>query len=218
MAVQEVIILGGGGHAVVVADLLGILGHKILGIIDPSEGSVRRRFPTLPFLSTSDEWLLDHATREVGLALGVGQNPGQAIRSRLYERLSASGFNFPRLVHPISSIAADVVLGPGVQIMAGAVVQARSNLGHCALVNTCASVDHECRIGPYVHIAPGAILCGEIEVGEGAFIGAGATIVQGVTVGDRGLISAGALVLEDVAEGAVVSGLPAKPRARASSS
>ena len=82
-----------------------------------------------------------------------------------------------------------------IQIMAGVVIQTGASIGKNTLVNPRASIDHGCVIGPHCHIAPGAILCGDVTLGEGCFIGAGATIIQGVELEPGTFVPAGTLVV-----------------------
>jgi UDP-2-acetamido-3-amino-2,3-dideoxy-glucuronate N-acetyltransferase len=51
-------------------------------------------------------------------------------------------------------------------------------------------------------------------VKKGASIGSGAVILCGLTIGEGARIGAGAVVVGDVAAGAVVAGVPARPLAR----
>lgn len=48
------------------------------------------------------------------------------------------------------------------------------------------------------------------RIGRGASIGSGAVILCGVTVGARAMVGAGAVVTRDVADDAVVAGVPAR--------
>ena len=50
-----------------------------------------------------------------------------------------------------------------------------------------------------------------IAIGENVWIGGGAIIVGGVTIGDDAIVAAGAVVTNDVAPGATVAGVPARP-------
>lgn len=54
------------------------------------------------------------------------------------------------------------------------------------------------------------MLCKPILIKRNAWIGAGATILPGVTVGENAVVAAGAVVSKDVADNAVVGGIPAK--------
>ena len=82
--------------------------------------------------------------------------------------------------------------------MAGAVVQSGSAIGDNVIVNTNVSVDHDCKIGQHVHLAPGVVLCGNVCVEELGHIGTGAKILQSIRVGAHALVSAGTLVKSDI--------------------
>lgn len=56
------------------------------------------------------------------------------------------------------------------------------------------------------------------RVGRGVTIGADAIILGGVDLGENSVVAAGAIVLSDVAAGTTVAGVPAKPKARSSTS
>ena len=84
------------------------------------------------------------------------------------------------------------------QIMAGAIIQSGTALGRDAIINTCARVDHDCRIGDHVHVAPGATLSGGVVIGAGSHIGVAAAVIQSVSIGRNCLIGAGTVVLRDV--------------------
>lgn len=207
---NPVLVLGGGGHALVVARLLDALDRKVAGFCDPD--SSRRSLGRYRRLG-SDDVVEELGVDYVDLANGLGFN-GQVGRKRreLFERLLHSGFAFPALVHPAAWVDALSTLGAGTVVMAGAVVQPGSKIGLNVVVNTGARIDHTCRIGNHVHVAPGAVLAGDVTVSDGAFIGAGATVIEGITVGQRALVGAGAVVVRDVAPGTVVVGIPARER------
>lgn len=100
---------------------------------------------------------------------------------------------FPAL--NLSGIAYEAASSPGVQLMPGSIVMPSVKLGHNVLVNTGASVDHDCDIGNHCVISPGAIICGNVTLGECCFVGAGAVIVQGVKLDAETFVPAGALVV-----------------------
>lgn len=45
-------------------------------------------------------------------------------------------------------------------------------LGKGVICNTGAIIEHECIIGEYAHIAPGAVLTGNVQIGAHTFVGA----------------------------------------------
>jgi sugar O-acyltransferase (sialic acid O-acetyltransferase NeuD family) len=210
MSALPIVVLGTGGHACVVVDALQISLLHIEGVVGPD--------PVVDVLGAlylgDDEILLARSPASVRLANGVGSVDAAGHRAKVFERFSALGFEFVVLVHPRAIIARDVLLGEGTQVMAGSVVQTGAILGRNVIVNTQASVDHDCEIGDHVHIAPGATLSGGVVVGAGAHVGAGAVILQGRMIGARAVVGAGAVVDRDVREARIVVGVPARERVR----
>ncbi len=93
--------------------------------------------------------------------------------------------------------------------MAGAVVNIGTRVKENSIINTNASVDHDCLIGAHVHIAPGVTLSGGVTVGEGSHIGTGASVMQGIEIGANVIVGAGAVVIDNIETGKTVCGVPA---------
>jgi len=70
------------------------------------------------------------------------------------------------------------------------------------VINTAASVDHDCHIGEAALIAPGATLCGGVRVGALTLIGAGVTVAPNVRIGRSALVGVGAVVVDDLPDDA----------------
>jgi len=203
------LILGAGGHARVVADLLLCQNWQIVGFLDPDTSLWETDWRGVPVLG-GDEKLTRYPAHTHDLVNGVGSIGCPELRRAVFERYREAGYNFPYLVHTSATIAIDVNLGVGSQIMAGSVVQTGTVIGQNVIINTGACVDHDCCIGDHAHIAPGAIVCGGVRVGENAHVGTGATVIQGIKIGRNSFVAAGAVVIRDVPDDAIVAGVPAK--------
>jgi sugar O-acyltransferase (sialic acid O-acetyltransferase NeuD family) len=200
------VLIGAGGHGRVLAALMRATGRSALGVCDPKlVAHAVSRWENLDVLG--DDSALNHLPPDrVALVLGVGQLATGTFRERLYASLRARGYGFPALVHPSAWVAPGVVLGEGVQVMAGAVIQPGCEIGENSIVNTRAGVDHDCRIGRNVHVAPGATLCGTVTVEDGAFIGAGATVIQGLNVGKCAVVGAGVTLVRSLSPAKTILG------------
>lgn len=207
MSDRPIYLLGAGGHGQVVLDALLQSGEKVAGVLDPGLQPGQKVFE-VPVLG-SDDWLDRINPAEALLVIGLGASPGRNGRMELFEACKQKGFSFLTLRHASAIVGRDSLLAEGCQIMAGAVLQCRLDIGENAVINTRASVDHGCHIGAHAFVSPGVTLCGEVRVGDQAFIGAGAVILPGVQIGRCTVIGAGAVVTRSVSAGLVVAGNPA---------
>lgn len=213
MTRRRVVILGSGGHAIVVWDLVRQNpGLEMLGFADPNHppGSfVKTAAFELPVIGGDEEAIaLARREKDVGLVVGIG--PGR-VRTGLVRRLSElEPDRFVTLVHPRAIVALSCVLGYGTVVMAGAVLNPLVQVGRHSVVNTGATVDHECRIGDNVFIQPGTHLAGRVTVLDEAVVGMGANVFENVRIGHGARVGGGALVREDVSDGQTVVGVPAR--------
>ncbi|MFZ2492704.1 MAG: acetyltransferase [Thermoanaerobaculia bacterium] len=209
-AVIECVILGAGGHAAMV---LEILRHQsvTLGVIDRNAAALGATWNGIRVLG-DDELLAQLACRgTLRFAIGLGGVGDNAPRARLFNRAIDHGLHPIAVHHPSAIVSPEAVLGEGVQLLPGCIVNWGSRLGRNVIVNTGAIVEHDCRIGDHVHVSSGAVLAGAVTVGALAHIGAGATVRQGIVIGERAIVGAGSVVVKNVAPGAVVAGVPAGP-------
>lgn len=193
-----VYVFGASGHGLVIHDILACNNIELYAYVDDN-----------PRESTQNGTWVMHSRDfdpkpgdQMVIGIGVNKNRKRVAESWLIDFLTA--------IHPKSVVSTGAKLGPGTVVMAGAVVNIGTVTGKHVIINTSASVDHECILGDYVHVAPNATLCGNVTAGEGATIGAGAVVIQGVTLGNWCTVGAGAVVREDVPDGAVVVGNPAR--------
>jgi len=203
------LILGSGGHAKVLIDALRLNHVPLLGLTDTDPESQGTTLLGLEVLG-DDVIVSQYAPSEILLVNGLGSIRSNRLRRQLYERFTAAGYQFARVIHPSAVIASSVSLGEGVQIMAGAVIQAGVRLGDNSILNTGGIVDHDCLVGAHVHLAPGVTISGGVRIEDGAHVGTGATLIQGVRVGEGSLIAAGAVVVRDVPPESTVMGVPAR--------
>ena len=203
-----IIIIGAGGHAKVVIEALRQAGNNVVGVFDTDDAKHGKDVLGVKVLG-DESAMFGFDPDNSQLANGLGPIE---LRRTIFERFRDKEFRFVTVRHPSAVIADSAIVREGAQIMAGAVVQPGVTLGENALVNSRASVDHDCGIGKHVHVAPGATLAGGVHVGDGSLVGAGATVLENVRIGEACIVGAGAAVVSDVADGTTVVGIPARPR------
>jgi UDP-perosamine 4-acetyltransferase len=177
---------------------------RIAGIIDDNAALTGTFVLGIPVLGTR-EILPQLYAQGIRLAAnGVGGIIDINIRVKLFDRLAESGFTFPILRHPRATVEASAQIFDGVQVFANAYVGSSSCLHERCMVNTGAVVSHDCEIGSYAHIAPGAMLAGHVHVGQKALVGMGVTTAIGIKIGSGARIGNGAILLADVPARAIV--------------
>ena len=163
-------ILGQGGHAKVLNDMVGC-----------SEYTKQ--------ICKDEEHLIEPKD---DLVMGIGDIN---TRWEAFERYPPD--QFFTVVHPQAFVSLRARLARGVAVMAMAVVNAGAQIEDNVLINTGAQVDHDCIVGPHTVIAPGAVLCGRVELGVACKIGAGAIILEGVKLPDGTGVPAATLVVSE---------------------
>jgi sugar O-acyltransferase (sialic acid O-acetyltransferase NeuD family) len=198
---KPVAIVGYSGHSYVIIDILLNAGRMVTAYCDSDK---KEKNPYhLNYLGKENEVI--NALLSFDYFVGVGHN---GIRRKIHTQLAEYLGNPINAIHPSAIISASVELKHGIMISANATINPLVTLGHGVICNTSCSIDHECIIEEFAHIAPGAVLCGNVKIGAGTFVGANAVIKQGITIGKNVTIGAGTVIIRDVPDNTIVVGNP----------
>lgn len=212
--INNFIIWGAKGHAKVLSDLLSLKEQTIIAIFD--NDTTRSN----PLSNTTIHYGYDgfakwiNAWQESDLplphgAIAIGGTRG-ADRLEIARLLWSHKIETPVLTHPTAIISNRSAIGDGSQILAGAFIGTDVTIKECVIVNSNASVDHDCQIGSGTHIAPASTLCGNILIGDRVLIGPGSTIVPDIEIGNNTIIGAGSVVTRSLPANVFAWGSPAK--------
>lgn len=193
---MKLTIIGASGHGKVVAEIARLNGYEDIVFLD--DNSSMRFCGNYPVIGPTSQ-AVDGACI---VAIGNG-----TIRERL-----SQGRKLATLIHPNAVIAEGVTIGEGTVVMPGVIINPGATIGKGCILNTASSVDHDCIVEDYVHIAVGAHLCGTVVVGKQTWIGAGATVSNNLTICSDCMIGAGAVVVRNLDQPGIYVGVPAKKR------
>lgn len=204
---KSLLIFGAGGHGKVVAETALQAGNwKQIAFADDRYPSLDAN-PGCPVVANlNDARRMSSSYPDAVVAFGDNDE-----RLALSRELTETGFSLPPVIHPRATVAATAVIAGGVVVFANSVIQPYSTIGFAAIVNTAASVDHDCTISEGVHIGPGARLAGGISIGACSWVGIGSSVIQNLRIGHHVTIGAGSCVIDDVEDYSVIMGVPAKP-------
>jgi sugar O-acyltransferase (sialic acid O-acetyltransferase NeuD family) len=210
---DRIVILGGGGHSLVVAEAAHLAGVPIAGFFDDDpDAPATVGDHRLPYLGGLDMRRLPLGCRWI---LGVGNIDFRkkllaACPPELRERAVT-------IVHPGAFVSPTARLARGVWVGPGAIINTRVHVGEHAIINSGSVVEHDGKVGFNAHVAPRAALGGRVEVLAHTLIGIGASVLPSIRIGTGCLVGAGAVVIRHVDDGERVVGVPARVMSQRSS-
>jgi len=183
MAGADIIIIGAGGHAASVIEVINSTKHyHVVKLVDPKTPAAHG------YSCLQDESQLKvycrNAQIELG-AIGIGSVFDWAAKLRGIDLLKSVGLVAPPIIASTAHIACNVKLGFGTIVHHHAFVNADAKVGEYVTVNTGAIVEHDAVIGNYSHIAPGAIVLAGAVIGDYCLIGAGVIVPAGKEIPSR---------------------------------
>jgi acetyltransferase EpsM len=206
----SIVLIGGGGHARVVADAFHAEGRgaELAGYLDWEPSAEMTTRTGLPYLGPDEgyRWNGRHGI------LCFGGLDGAAGRREAVRRLATSVGGWASVIHPDAVISAKATIGEGSVVCAGVIVNTGARIGAHSVINTGAVVEHDVVLGEHVQVSPGAILGGGVSVGAGGYVGLGAVLRDHVTVGDGAVVGMGSVVTKDVPARMLAVGHPARFR------
>ena len=198
---RSLLLVGGGGHATVVAEAALLAGWRIVGFVDDDQqaplGASAQRIGAFASIDTPE------LTGRHPTIIAVGD---LRLRRDCIARVRG---DFATVIHPRAIVSPSATIGAGVFIGPGAVVHTNARIGAHATINSGAVVEHDVVLGDNAHLAPGAVLGGAVRVGAGTLVGLGARVIPGVHIGADAIVGAGAVVIRDTPDGVCVVGVPA---------
>lgn len=202
---RNLVIIGASGHGRVCADIAKLNGYESIRFLDDDK-SVRKCAGYEVIGSIGD---LEKYVPSSSFFVAIGNS---GIRSKITDQIKAQGGNIITLLHPDAVIAEDVLIAEGSVVMAGTVINSGTVIGKGCIINTSSSVDHDCRIGEFVHVAVGAHIAGTVKIGSGTWVGAGATVSNNIEICSECMIGVGAVVVNAIKEVGTYIGVPARSK------
>lgn len=204
---KKLLLIGGGGHCrSVLSSVLSLNEYEEIGIVDYADTSVLG----VTVVGRDEDLSVLKKAGWTDAFITVGSIGNINLRHHLYQMVIDNGFMVPTIIDTTAIIAQDVKVAPGCYIGKGVILNSGSCIGKCAIINTGAIVEHDCRIGDFVHISPGTVLCGQVFVGKHSHIGAGSIVRQQIEIGKDVLVGAGSVVVSNIPDHVKAFGNPCK--------
>lgn len=198
-------ILGYSGHAYVVINAILSNNLELHGYFDKKKS--KQNPYRLKFLGFEEEEDVASIIKDIALFPAIGDNN---IRRKAHDFLVKNKLRQSLIIDTSAMVSSKTTIDESSFVGPRAAINSMATIGKACIINTASIIEHQCEIKDYSHIAPGAILTGNVKIGTSCFIGAGAIIKQGVTIGNNVTIGAGAVVLNDISDNETWVGNPAR--------
>ena len=197
------IILGAGGHAKEILDIL--ISKKYDKEIILIDELIKHDNTFLNTYRVTNS-IKNLNTNQNNFIVGVGKIN---LRKRLSTIALNNGLNW------IGVRSENIIIGNinvnidyTVDIMQNVTISGSVTICKGTLINRNVSIHHDVTIGENCVISPGVQILGNCNIGNNVFIGAGCTILPKIKIDDNAIIGAGSLVNKNIPESTKTFGVP----------
>jgi sugar O-acyltransferase (sialic acid O-acetyltransferase NeuD family) len=201
------VLIGAGGHAKVILDILEENKETVIGLID--DNPLLQELRGYPILGSINyvPHLLERYKGNLKFIVSIGDN---RVREKISARLNCLKVTFGKAIHPSAVVSPNAFIGEGTVVMPNAVINSSAYVGKHVIINSGAIIEHDCVVEDYAHVSPGVNLAGNVQIGRLSHIGIGSNIIPNIVIGGNSIIGAGAVVTQSIPESVVAVGIPAK--------
>lgn len=218
MRISKVIIIGGRGTAVVVAEQLldaidrfGLAAELIgFAFDDESLGGESNGIPIV--CNSFKAWDLYGHLDDVKFLYQMYRPDLIKERVDLFKSFGIPSSRLYTFVHPSCTIARSAEIGCGSAICANTVINPNAKIGKCVTINSSCLVGHDSEVQDYTFVAGHSAIGSNAIIHECNFIGLNSTVRNFVSIKPYSIVGAASNVVKNVDEGQVVYGNPASVR------
>ncbi len=202
---KQVFIFGYSGHAYVVIESLLEAGYSIMGYFD-YQVAIKNPYQ-LSYLGFEGKVDVKSIVQDHLVFPAVGEN---SIREKLVHLFDMFNLRQFIAIDPSAQVSKTAQIGTSTYVGKNVVINAQAVIGRGAIINTQATIEHECRVEDFVHIAPNAVLCGNVHIGNKSFVGANTVVRQNIIIASDVVSGAGSVVVKCIKDKGTWVGNPAK--------
>lgn len=139
--------------------------------------------------------------------VGIGE---PARKKKVLENVRAYGWDTPSLIHPNVYIPDSTCLGSGVMIQENCFISCNVLIEDDVYIQPHANIGHDCVLKSGSVISGLCHLAGDVHIGRHTYLGMSSCYKEHVSVGDCSIVGMGAVVYNDIEDGVIAVGNPAR--------
>lgn len=216
MKKEKIIIIGGKGSAVVIAEQIfdaqikdGSVEFLGFAFDDIQYGAEINGFPILA--KTYEVYEKYKKYNDVKFIYQLYRPDLMRERIELLESYKIPLSRYATFIHPSCVISRSANIGFGCSILANSVVNAGAVIGNHNTLQSNVLIGHDTELGDYNFIAAHNVVGSNISVGQGNFVGLNSSFNNYINIGNYCFIGMASNVLKSIDSNTKVYGNPAKP-------
>ena len=182
---SKIIMLGNGGHASVVEDILNQNGESIYAVSTKNNKSAQSIHKEI-----AEDKIDEFNADDILLVNGIGFMPGNIIREKVFNKFKDNKFSFLKIISNNATLSSLAFIEEGAHVFPGAIINANVKIGKNCIINTGSIIEHDVIVEDNCHISTGCIINGGVIIGSNCFIGSGSVIKQSTKIGKSSFINA----------------------------
>ncbi|MEN3372854.1 biotin/lipoyl-containing protein [Dechloromonas sp. ZS-1] len=196
--IERILILGGGGGAALVLDILARkMNQAAVGILDNNPKMAGMELMGIPILGGFE--LVDALWRDGAFDAVISTIVRDVFdRAKIYNRFIKMGIPFTNVIDPEARIGRDVILGKGNLIIYGAYLATGVKIGNNNFLAAGTFIEHHSEIGNHCTFGPRTSLAGAVSVGDHVKFGMQVAIEPQLKIGSESVIASGVVVTSHV--------------------
>ncbi len=203
---NRLLLIGGGGHCRSIIDSLALLNtYDEIGIVD---NNVTNEYLNAHYVGRDDDLVHLYESGWDNAFVSIGSVGNTLPRRKIYGILKEIGFKIPTIIDSTAVISKDIQIGEGCFVGKKAIINFGTVLRNCCIINSGAIIEHDCIIDEFSHVAPGTVICGNVNIGKDSHIGAGSVVRQSIKIGNEVMVGIGSVVVKNISNGTVAFGNP----------
>lgn len=197
---ENLILIGAGGHAKSVIECINPRKYKVCGFIDEKKVGFHMSYK---ILGKHFKDMIDYKSYSYFVSIG-----DISARHYWFKELLSHKLKIINVIDSTAIVADNVTMGIGNFIGKMSIINSDCVIGNNNIINNKALIEHECTIGDNNHISTNSTINGNVILGNNIFFGSSAVCIGQRSIGSESIIGAGSVIIKDVPDKVTVVGVP----------
>jgi|TARA_B110000459_G_C16546577_1_gene464632 UDP-4-amino-4,6-dideoxy-N-acetyl-beta-L-idosamine acetyltransferase len=204
---KKIILIGGGGHATSMLNLIyrNYKKSEVIGYTDKKKTNLKIKY------LGSDLSILSKKNFFPNTILMMAIGTHIELRSKLFTKYKSKNFKFLTIIDKSAVIGLNAKVLEGSAIFPQTCIGPEVHIGENVVVHSGSIIEHDSRILSNSYIGPGAVICGHSKIEKNVLIGAKSCVLENVLIKQGCKLGAGGVMIKSInKKNQTFIGIPAK--------